>query len=130
MENRILGALARLDYFLMNSLVQGQSGTTQETSRNVFSTSQRTKEDDSQSNPLPEAAIFNNQTTQNTGPEDGHEVVAAATEQILYRHDMVKGATEQNLYRHGTVKGATEKIRKRHHMVTGATEQIGIATTW
>ena len=46
-DNCILGALARLDYFLMNSLVQGHSGTTQETSRNGFSTSQRTKEDDS-----------------------------------------------------------------------------------
>ena len=36
-KNRILGALARLDDFLMNPLIQGHSGTTPETSRNVFS---------------------------------------------------------------------------------------------
>ena len=36
-ENRILGALARLDDFLMNPLIQDHSGTTPEASRNVFS---------------------------------------------------------------------------------------------
>ena len=37
-ENRILGALARLDDFLMNPLFQGHSGVASETSRNTFST--------------------------------------------------------------------------------------------
>ena len=46
-ENHILGALARLDDFLMNPLLQGHSGTTQETSRNALSSSQGTNEDDS-----------------------------------------------------------------------------------
>ena len=41
-ENRILGALARLDDFLMNPLIQGHSGTAPETSRNVFSERMRT----------------------------------------------------------------------------------------
>ena len=36
-ENSVLGALARLDDFLMNPLLQGCSGTIPETSRNVFS---------------------------------------------------------------------------------------------
>ena len=36
-ENCILGAQARLDDFLMNPLLQGHSGTTPETSRNVIS---------------------------------------------------------------------------------------------
>ena len=54
-ENHILGALARLDDFLMNRLLQGHSGTTPEASRNVRSMNQGTNEDDSQSNPLPEA---------------------------------------------------------------------------
>ena len=53
MENRILGALARLDDFLMNPLLQGYSGTTPETSRNMFSINQGTNEDESQSNPHP-----------------------------------------------------------------------------
>ena len=42
-ENRILGALARLDNLLMNPLLQGSSGTTPETSRNVSSINQGTK---------------------------------------------------------------------------------------
>ena len=62
-ENRILGALARLDDFLMNPLIQGHSGTAPETSRNAFSVNQGTNEDDSQSNPHPEAGLFHNQTT-------------------------------------------------------------------
>ena len=71
-ENRILGALAQLDDFLMNKLIQGHSGTAPETSRNVFIINQRTNEDDSQSNPHPEVGLFNNQMTQNSGPEDSH----------------------------------------------------------
>ena len=57
-ENRILGALARLDDFLMNPLLQGHSGTTPETSRNMFSINQGTNADDSQSNPHPEAGLL------------------------------------------------------------------------
>ena len=70
-ENRILCALARLDNFLMNPLIQSHSGTAPETSRNVFSISQGTNGDDCQSNPHPEAGLFNNQMTQNSGAEDG-----------------------------------------------------------
>ena len=72
-ENRILGALARLDDFLMNPLLQGHSGTAPETSRNALSTSQGTKEDDTQSDPHAGTGIFYNQMTQNSGPEDGHD---------------------------------------------------------
>ena len=73
-ENRTLGALAQLDDFLTNPLIQGHSGTTPETSRNVFSIKQGTNEDDSQSDPHPEAGLFNNQTTQNSGQEDRHDM--------------------------------------------------------
>ena len=72
-ENRILGALARLDDFLMNTVIQGHSGTAPETSRNALSASQGTNEDDSQSDSHPEASIFRSQTTQNFGPEVGHD---------------------------------------------------------
>ena len=54
-ENRILGALARLDDFLMNPLPQGHSGITTQTSRNVFGINQGTSEDESQSDPHPDA---------------------------------------------------------------------------
>ena len=72
-ENRILGALSHPVDFLTNPLIQGYSRTTPETSRNAFSANQGTNEDDSQSDPHPEASIFCNQTTQNFGPEDGHD---------------------------------------------------------
>ena len=72
-ENRILGALARLDDFLINPLLQGHSGTTPEASRNALSTSQGTNEDDSQNDPHPEAGFFHSKMTQNSGPEDGHD---------------------------------------------------------
>ena len=67
-ENRILGALARLDDFLMNPLLQGHSGTTPETPRNVFSINQGTNEDDSQSDPHPEAGL------PTSGREDRHDM--------------------------------------------------------
>ena len=72
-ENRILGALALLDNFLMNPLLQGHSGTTPEPSRNAICTSQGTNEDDSQNDPHPEAGLFHGQMTQNSGPEDYHD---------------------------------------------------------
>ena len=68
-ENRILGALARLDNFLMNPLLQGHSGTAPETSRNVFNVNQGTNEDDSQSDPHPEAGTFDSQAMRNAGQE-------------------------------------------------------------
>ena len=67
-KNRILGALARLDDFLKNPLLQGHSGTTPETSRNMFSINQGTNEDDSQSNLHPEAGLLT------SGREDRHDM--------------------------------------------------------
>ena len=67
-ENRILGALARLDDFLMNPLLQGHSGTTPETSRKVFSINQGANEDDSQSDPHPEAVLLT------SGREHRHKI--------------------------------------------------------
>ena len=72
-ENRILGALARLDDFLMNPLLPGHSGTTPELSRNALNTRQGTNEDDSQNDPRPEAGLFHGQMTQSSGPEERHD---------------------------------------------------------
>ena len=73
MENRLLGALSCLGDFLMNPLIQGNSRTAPEASRNTYGINQGTNEDDSQNDPHPEAGIFHNQTTRNSGPEDGHD---------------------------------------------------------
>ena len=68
-ESRILGALFRLDDFLLNTLIQGHSGTAPETSRNTLSTNQGTNEDDSLSDPHSEAAVSQSHTTLNSGPD-------------------------------------------------------------
>ena len=72
-ENRILGALQRLDNFLMNPLLPGRSRTTPEPSRNALNTSQGTNGDDSQNDPHHEASLFHGQMTQNSDTEDGHD---------------------------------------------------------
>ena len=85
MENRILGALSRLDDFLMNQLVQGHSGTAPDTSQNTYSWNQRTNENNTRSDPQPEASIFRNQMTENSGPEDGHDNCFQKTQAICLR---------------------------------------------
>ena len=93
-ENRILGALARLEDFLMHPLLQGHSGTATEASRNALSASHGTNEDDHH----PEAGFFHSQMMQNSGPEDGHDMVTGAKEQIRNRHDTVTGVHEEVTY--------------------------------
>ena len=80
-ENRIIGALARLDDFLMNPLLQGHSGTTPETSRNVFSINQGTNVDDSQSDPHPEAGLLT------SGWEDRHDMTTGVQRKSADGHD-------------------------------------------
>ena len=89
-ENRIIGALASLDDFPMHPPLRGHSETTPEPSRNALSTSQGTNEDDSQNDPHPEAGLFHGQLTQNSGPEDGHDMVTEATEQNRNCRDMTE----------------------------------------
>ena len=68
-ESRILGALSELDELLLNQQVQTHSGTVPGTFRNTNLENQGTNEDDSQSDPNPEASIFRGQITQNFGPK-------------------------------------------------------------
>ena len=72
----------------MNPLLPGHSGTTPVPSRNALNTSQGTNEDDSQNDPRPEAGLFYGQMTQNSGPENRHDMVTGATEQIGNCHNM------------------------------------------
>ena len=81
----------------MNPLFQGHSGTAPETSWNIISISQGTNEDDSQSDPHPEAGIFIKHMTQNFGPDYGHDMVTRVTEEIRNRHDMT-GVHEEVTY--------------------------------
>ena len=83
-ENHILSALARLDDFLKNPLIQSHFGTAPETSRNAFSTSQGMNENDSQSDLHPEAGIFHNRTTQNSGPETTTVVYISNDSEVIF----------------------------------------------
>ena len=70
-KSRILGALSKLDEFLLNQQIRTHSGTVPETFRNTNGENEETNEDDFQSDPHPEAGLFRSQTTQNSGPEIG-----------------------------------------------------------
>ena len=109
-ENRILGALARLDGFLMNPLLQGHSGNTPETSGNTFDTNQGTNEDDPQSDPHPEAGSFGSQMIRNSGQETCCDMVTGVQRESLCGCDMVTGATEQ--------------IRSQRDMLTNSHEEV------
>ena len=69
-ESRISDALSKLDEFLSNQQIQTHSKTFPGTFRNTNVENQGTNEDDSQSDPHPEAGIFRGQNTQNSGPKD------------------------------------------------------------
>ena len=70
-KSRILGALSKLDVFLLNQQIRTHSGTVPETFRNTNVNNQGTNEDDSMSDPHPEAGPFRSQTTQDSGQEVG-----------------------------------------------------------
>ena len=96
-ENRILGALARLDDFLMNPLLSGHSGTTPEPTWNTSHNNQGTNEDGSQNDPHPEAGPCHGQTTRNVTLQEDHDMVTGATKQIGICHDMT-GIHEEVTY--------------------------------
>ena len=107
----------------MNPLLPGRSGTTPEPSRNALNTSQGTNEDDSQNDPRPEAGLFHSQMTRNSGPEDGHDMVTGATEQIPNRHDMVTGVQREGFCGQDMATRAIEQIGNCHNM-TGFHKEV------
>ena len=119
-ESRILGALSKLDEFLSNQQIQTHSKTVPGTFRNTNVENQGTNEDDSQSDPHPEAGIFCGQTTQKSGPKDCRDMVTGVTEQTRNGHYMVTGATECP----DMVTRATGEIRQCRDMVTEDSEEI------
>ena len=70
-RSRILGTLSKLDDFFLNQQIRMHYGTVPETFRNTNVDNQGKNEDDSMSDPHPEAGLFCSQTTQNSGPEVG-----------------------------------------------------------
>ena len=73
-ENRIFGALARLDDFLMNPLLPGHSGTTPGPTRSTSHNNQGTNPFPSElTDPHPEAGSFHGQTARNASLEEDHD---------------------------------------------------------
>ena len=133
-KSRILGALSKLDEFLLNQSMWTHSSTVPGTFRNTNVENQGTNEDNSQSDPHPEAGIFCSQITQNSGPEVAGDIVTGVQGEIRYGHNMVRGVIEEVPYdmvtgpteRHGMLTGATEETHIARDMVTGAQGEICI----
>ena len=89
----------------MNPLLQGHSGTTPETSQNMFSINQGTKEDDSQSNPHPEAGLLTSDR------EDRHDIVTGV--QRERKRERERGR-ESSWPRHGDRSYRNESESLRH----------------
>ena len=107
-ESRILGALSKLDEILLNPQIRTHSVTVPGTFRNTTVENRGMNEDDSQSDPHPEAGILRSQITQNSGPEVGPYMVTGVIVEI---HDGPYMVT-----------GVIKETRDGPHMVTGFTE--------
>ena len=123
-ESRISDALSKLDEFLSNQQIQTHSKTVPGTFRNTNVENQGTNEDDSQSDPHPEAGIFRGQTAQNSGPKDCRDMVTGATGEIRQCRDMVTGVTGEIRHCRDMVTGATGEIPQCRDMVTGDSEEM------
>ena len=115
-ESRISDALSKLDEFLLNQQITTHSETVPGTFRNTNAENQGMNEDNSQSDPHPEAGIFCGQNAQNSDLEDCCDMVTGAkrgSEEVRKCPHMVTGAT-----------GVSEEVRKCPHMVTAATGEF------
>ena len=104
-ESHILGALSKLDEFLLNSQVRTCSVAVQGTSRNAKSGNREFHGDRSSNDPYPEVGCFPHHTGQINSPK------TEANSQVV---------TET--YPH-MVTGATEEIRHNPHVMTATQEE-------
>ena len=107
-----MGALTKLDEFLSSQQIHTLFETVPGTFRNTNVENQGTNEDDSQSDPHPEAGIFRGQTTQNLGPKDCRDMLTGATEEIRNGHDLVTAVQKEIPYcSSGISSGKQKKAR-------------------
>ena len=103
-------------------------------SRNALSTNQGTNEDDSHSDPHPEAGIFGNQTMRKSGQKDRRDMVTGVQSESLCGHDMMTGVTKHTRNgqkdRRDMVTGVQRESFCGRDMVTGLTNRLVIAVTW
>ena len=101
-KSRILGALSKLDEFLLNQQVTTHSGTVPGTFRNTNVENQGTNEDDSQSDPHPEAGIFRGQTTQNVGPKGCRDNIIL----VKVKYHMFRGINDKIVFFSGVANAS------------------------
>ena len=118
-ESRILGALSKLDEFLLNPQVRTCSVAVQGTSGNANSENRETHGDRSSNDPYPEVGCFPHHYGQLNSPET-ETISHMVTEN--YSH-MVTGATGETRHYPHTVTGATGETRHYPHTVTGVTKE-------
>ena len=128
-ESRILGALTKLDEFLSNQQTHTHFETVPGTFRNTNVENQGTNEDDSQSDPHPEAGIFRGQTTQNLGPKDCRDMVTGVTGETRHCRDMVTGVQGEIRYRPDIVTGGSEDMRNGLDIVRAVQEEISYCSS-
>ena len=96
----------------MNPQITTHSETVPGTFRNTNVENQGTNEDDSQSDPHPEAGIFCGQTTQNSDLEECCDMVTGATGEIRHCRDTVTGIQGEIPYcSSGVSSGKQKKAR-------------------
>ena len=119
-----MGALSKLDEFLLNQQIQTRSETVPGTFRNTNVENQGTNEDDSQSDPHPEAGIFRGQNTQNLGPRDCRDMVTGVTGENRHCRDMVTGVQGEIRYHPDMVTRGSEEMRNGLDIATAVQKEI------
>ena len=128
-ESRILGALSKLDEFLLNQQIRTHSETVPGTFRNTNMENQGTNEDDSQSDPHPEVgpSVCQSRHPSDSDTGEAHDTITGVIDQTTKGPHMVTGFTGvqgEVRYRPHMVTGATEEICNGHDMVTAVQEEI------
>ena len=128
-ESRILGALSKLDEFLLNQQIRTHSETVPGTFRNINVENQGTNEDDSQSDPHPEVGPSVCQSRHSIDSDTGetHDTMTGVIEQTSKGPHMVTGATEvqgEIRYRPYMVTGDSKEVHNDRNMVTAVQEEI------
>ena len=119
-QSRILGALSKLDEFLLNPQVRTCSIAVPGTSRSSNLENQGTNEDRPSDDPGPEVEF----SSPHFGAETDPHMVTGVTREPRQDPHMVTGVTREPRQDPHMVTGVTREPRQDPHMVTGVTSEI------
>ena len=124
-ESRILGALSKLDEFLLNPQVRTCSVAVPGTSRSSNLENQGTNEDRPSDDPGPEVEF----SSPHFGAETDPHMVTGVTREPRQDPHMVTGVTREPRQDPHMVTGATSEIRQHPHMTRETQEDIPYCST-